>query len=170
MAAIDLGRFIKSRRKSLGLTQVELAEAIGTSASYISMIESGKKQWPKRFIAKIADALDVTEYQLAVEAGIIYASSQDALPRIAMRLGRGTLIGLAQHRDEDLAMLVASFLVAGDEEKFAMFLTQLKLAIGLTVMYGDEAMEQLAAMVETMRHDTAEDVIDAVRKALAPST
>lgn len=40
--AIDLGAEIKNRRKELGVTQSDLAEKTGLSASFISNIENGK--------------------------------------------------------------------------------------------------------------------------------
>ncbi len=35
---------IRSRRKSLGMTQESLADALDVSSNYISMIETGKEQ------------------------------------------------------------------------------------------------------------------------------
>lgn len=41
--ALTVGKRIKKYRESLGITQEELAKAIGTSASAISMYETGSR-------------------------------------------------------------------------------------------------------------------------------
>lgn len=41
--AIELGKVIKSKRKSLGYTQLEISERTGLSASFISEVENGKE-------------------------------------------------------------------------------------------------------------------------------
>ncbi len=67
----NLGAFIKQRRAELGLSQRELAKRIGISSGYMSQIESGVRKWPQKYITAIAKELDVTEYTLAREAGMV---------------------------------------------------------------------------------------------------
>lgn len=39
----SIGRNIQKRRNALGITQEELAEAVGISTSYMGAVEQGKK-------------------------------------------------------------------------------------------------------------------------------
>ena len=57
---IIVGKRIKQFRSKKRLTQEELAFQIGTSAAYISNIESGKKKPSLQKLAQIAEVLDVT--------------------------------------------------------------------------------------------------------------
>lgn len=58
---IDMGERIKSRRKQIGLSQIELAQKVGyTSKSTISLIENGKRDISSAQLKKIATALDTT--------------------------------------------------------------------------------------------------------------
>jgi transcriptional regulator with XRE-family HTH domain len=50
---------LKSLRARRGLTQAQLAEAAGTSALYISQIETGSRSGGMRTMRKLAAALDV---------------------------------------------------------------------------------------------------------------
>lgn len=43
MAMIDLSEFVRERRKSLDMTQPELAEKAGTGLRFIRDLEQGKK-------------------------------------------------------------------------------------------------------------------------------
>jgi transcriptional regulator with XRE-family HTH domain len=67
----DVGRIIGNIRKSLGMSQIELAKEVGYShASTISQIESGQMNLYADDLVKIAKALGVsvaTLLQLAVE-------------------------------------------------------------------------------------------------------
>lgn len=67
----SLGRFIRERRKVLGLTQEVLADRCGAHAPYISMIESGKRTWPQKHISALARELGVSEVEMAIVAGVI---------------------------------------------------------------------------------------------------
>jgi transcriptional regulator with XRE-family HTH domain len=55
---------IKSRRKSLGLTQEKLAEKVNTATTYIAMIESGKRTPSFKMIERIAEMLRVDAPEL----------------------------------------------------------------------------------------------------------
>lgn len=54
-----LARIVIMRRASLGLTQAELAERMGTTASTISRIESGQHATSAQTLKKLANAFGV---------------------------------------------------------------------------------------------------------------
>ena len=54
----SVGERIRRRRKELGITQVELAQASGVNQGYLSAIEQGKANARKRTIDALAVALD----------------------------------------------------------------------------------------------------------------
>ena len=54
-----LGNFLKTTRLSRNISQGEMAKAIGTSQSYYSLIESGRRKPGYRLINNIANYLDV---------------------------------------------------------------------------------------------------------------
>lgn len=61
----DLGRRVKLARVACGLQQTELAAAAGLrSASYISMLERGKRTPSMRVLRRLADVLGVTTQHL----------------------------------------------------------------------------------------------------------
>lgn len=64
----DVGNKIKTRRKSLGISQQELAEAVGYSnKSMVSLIESGRVNVPMDKIVQIADYLKIPVSSLFFE-------------------------------------------------------------------------------------------------------
>lgn len=97
-----LGRYIKERREELGLTQDELATRIGTSRAYMSQIESGRAKWPQSLIPGLARALNVTQVELAVVAGLITETkvSRDD-PFAPGDVRRKILAMLPELRDDD---------------------------------------------------------------------
>jgi transcriptional regulator with XRE-family HTH domain len=52
-----VGREIKGARLALGLTQAEVAERLGVSASYLSVVEAGKHNLTLGQLANIANAM-----------------------------------------------------------------------------------------------------------------
>ena len=66
---------IKKRRQILGISQLELAEKIGTSTQYIGQIEQNKKFPSPEMLERIAEALEVDSPQLFS----MEAYSQDAI-------------------------------------------------------------------------------------------
>ncbi len=52
-----VGRELKDTRQALGLTQAEVAERLGVSASYISAVEAGKRNLTLGQLANIANAM-----------------------------------------------------------------------------------------------------------------
>lgn len=63
------GKELQRLRKSLELTQYQLAELAGISAAYISQLENGKKQPTDRVIAKLCGPLDIPENRLLIKIG-----------------------------------------------------------------------------------------------------
>ena len=55
---------IKKRRQILGISQIQLAEKIGTSTQYIGQIEQNKKFPSPEMLERIAEALEVDSPQL----------------------------------------------------------------------------------------------------------
>ncbi|MEM7694303.1 MAG: short-chain fatty acyl-CoA regulator family protein [Pseudomonadota bacterium] len=92
MARVPIGDRIRSRRRSAGLTQRALAEAIGVSPAYLSLIESDKRQIGGRLLHQIAERLGVppdtftqlSDDRLAAElTEVSRAAIDDAAPTAA---------------------------------------------------------------------------------------
>ena len=73
---VALGRRVKKLRKEQGIKQTELADALGISYQYMSMIETGKRKLSLGMLVSLANELGVTtEYLLngyksmGIEAG-----------------------------------------------------------------------------------------------------
>lgn len=67
--ATDLGRRTIELRKARGLTQVEMAERLGTTQSFVSKYERGELRLHGALIIKLADALRVSTDELLGFAG-----------------------------------------------------------------------------------------------------
>ena len=52
-----VGREIRTTRNALGLTQAEVAQRLGASASYISAVEAGRRNLTLGQLANIANAM-----------------------------------------------------------------------------------------------------------------
>jgi transcriptional regulator with XRE-family HTH domain len=57
---MGLGERIKARREELGLTQLQLAQALGVTPQHISIIEKDKRSPSLESLAKLAQELGVT--------------------------------------------------------------------------------------------------------------
>ena len=70
-AMVELGRWVRTRRESLGVTQEELAEAIDTSQRYVSRFELGQiRSLPNAAtLGRLASVLDCTMQDLLVVEG-----------------------------------------------------------------------------------------------------
>src|SRR5687768_16953870 len=66
-----LAAFVRRRRGDLGLTQKELAERMGVIPARVSQIETGDPKWPQTLVPALADALGVSQVELALAAGVI---------------------------------------------------------------------------------------------------
>jgi transcriptional regulator with XRE-family HTH domain len=73
---------IKKRRQILGISQVNLAEKVGTSTQYIGQIEQNKKFPSPEMLERIAKALEVDSPQLFS----MEAYSQDAIQQFKENL------------------------------------------------------------------------------------
>jgi transcriptional regulator with XRE-family HTH domain len=63
-----LGKFLKTRRESLGLTQRSLADKLGVEASHVAFLESGQRKPSLKLIARIADTLGLDRQEVLVLA------------------------------------------------------------------------------------------------------
>jgi len=61
---VRLGNRIRDLRRQRGLTQVELAEMLGVDRSYLSEIETGKKDPSLRVLKTFADGFRLSLSQL----------------------------------------------------------------------------------------------------------
>jgi len=69
---VTLGERLRKRRKTLKISQQELAEALGVTAQHISALEQGKRTPSLPFLAKLAEELGVSiDYLLGGEGGFI---------------------------------------------------------------------------------------------------
>ena len=68
---------IKKRRQILGISQVNLAEKVGTSTQYIGQIEQNRKFPSPEMLERIAEALEVDSPQLFS----MESYSQDAIQK-----------------------------------------------------------------------------------------
>lgn len=56
----DIGKRIKQARQAKGLSQMELAESVGISVSFLSNIEVGRQSMNIRTLIAISEILDVS--------------------------------------------------------------------------------------------------------------
>lgn len=82
MSQKKLGRRISEIRKIKGITQEGLAEKADLTVSYISKIETGKKNPTIAVIEKIAQAMGVDIYQLFVNLEPELMSDRTILEKI----------------------------------------------------------------------------------------
>lgn len=80
-AGTSLGRYIRARRRDLGLTQDAVAEVAGVDRAHISQIETGKINLPDAELRRgIATALRVRHVDLLVAAGELRADEIELPP------------------------------------------------------------------------------------------
>jgi len=78
----SLGRAIRNRRRTLGLSQEELAWRGGLNRSYVTDIERGARNPSLKTIARLAEALQMPLYALLREAEQkLPESNRDNAPR-----------------------------------------------------------------------------------------
>lgn len=56
---MELGKYLKMKRKEKGLSQGAICKAIGVTQTYLSLIETGKSNGTLELWQKIADALQI---------------------------------------------------------------------------------------------------------------
>lgn len=74
-----LGKLLEQARLRKGLTQKQVAEALGVQQTYVSAIETGARKWPADYIRPLSRLLGLSQVEMAVAAGLIDAPS-DAPP------------------------------------------------------------------------------------------
>lgn len=67
----NIGEFLKSLRKSKGMTLIQLQEESGVSNSYLSQIENGKFKPSSDVLKKLSKPLNVPYFELMYRAGYI---------------------------------------------------------------------------------------------------
>ena len=88
---MDYGRALKVARAISGLQQKELAERAGLDASYLSLIEVGKRKPSLSAIAKLSKALELPQHLfmlLASEPDDLSIADPNELQRAAESLAR----------------------------------------------------------------------------------
>jgi transcriptional regulator with XRE-family HTH domain len=109
-----LGNFVRERRVVLGLTQEQLAERIGGSASQaeISRLERGEVLLPRRHrLEALAEALEVSLGAMLMASGWLAEDEGrlvDGLPQIEEGLGHAQTMALL----DELTMLREQLLAA----------------------------------------------------------
>jgi transcriptional regulator with XRE-family HTH domain len=74
---VALGAFIYERRRSLGLTQSQLADRVGWVQERISLLEHGKYGMPTMpLLAGLAEALEVDQEALLSAAGFLRSNDE----------------------------------------------------------------------------------------------
>lgn len=76
-----LGVFIRRRREEFGWTIRELAERMGSDVepNYITQVETGRIQLPRKYLTAFASALDVPEDALWRIAGVLGDAPAEAI-------------------------------------------------------------------------------------------
>ncbi|HWV22750.1 MAG TPA: helix-turn-helix transcriptional regulator [Thermomicrobiales bacterium] len=66
-----LARRVRTRREDMGLTQVEVSQAVGMSQEWTSMLERGRIRQPRiSALQKLADVLDIPVEEMLMLAGM----------------------------------------------------------------------------------------------------
>lgn len=96
---LELGRFIKSRRQELSLTQDELAKRIGVNYTYISKIEKGRLPYSpsEETLRLLAKALEIEPLELLQKAEKV----PDELALIANNQPAQDFLRKVRHLDEE---------------------------------------------------------------------
>ncbi|GGO60652.1 helix-turn-helix domain-containing protein [Nonomuraea cavernae] len=82
-----LGRRIAQERKRRGLSQTELARLVDRSVAWISQVERGVRKVDRMSVLeKVAETLDVPLSELAAEAPVIAATTEEAPGTAGLRL------------------------------------------------------------------------------------
>ena len=83
MNNIEIGEMLRSRRLSRGMTQEQLADAIGVSPSAIGMYEAGRRKPKDDIIEALADVFNVPKWAILYrEDEVIPASEDDEVMRL----------------------------------------------------------------------------------------
>jgi transcriptional regulator with XRE-family HTH domain len=102
---MHLGSAIKFCRNQRGLTQPELAERAGVSASYLSILERGKRDPSFSIIEKIARALDLP-LSLLIFIATDPAEISGLAPELTEKLSTATMNLFRLARDDSQRSLL----------------------------------------------------------------
>ena len=80
--AMAMGAVLRDERKQLGIRIEMAAKALGITASYISQIETGKKNPTLSVMEKYADFLGMDLFELALRVRIIRAPDRRSLKKL----------------------------------------------------------------------------------------
>jgi transcriptional regulator with XRE-family HTH domain len=82
-----LGRKIATERRRRGLSQPELARLVGRSVAWVSQVERGVRKVDRMSVLEtVATALEVPLYELAAEAPVVAAVSEEPPDAAGLRL------------------------------------------------------------------------------------
>lgn len=80
-----VGRELRHTRKAVGLTQAQVAERLGVSASYVAAVEAGRRNLTLGQLANIANAM-----RLGIDVSFIHPNGEPVLPKRAPEAARPT--------------------------------------------------------------------------------
>ncbi|MFC7704360.1 short-chain fatty acyl-CoA regulator family protein [Plastorhodobacter daqingensis] len=171
MTKLMIGRRLRVLRKSLGLTQAQMAEQLDISASYITLIEADQRPASAKLLMRLAQVYDMNISELAPEVDAQLASDfEAALKDPALELG-------PLPRSEIEAALQASPRIAAAlvrlQGKYTETLMRTQAEDNpLTDRNKVEVLGQIARPVETVRdwlydHGNYVDAVDRAAEALA---
>jgi transcriptional regulator with XRE-family HTH domain len=66
-----MGQLVRDARLKKGWRQIDLAKKLGVDDAYLSQIETGARRWPQELVRPLADALGLSQVDMAVAAGLI---------------------------------------------------------------------------------------------------
>lgn len=78
-----IARFIIDRRKAKGMSQEQLADAAGMSASFIAFIETGRRGVSKESAVKLADGLDLSRKDRTELLAFVREEQPSLIDRVA---------------------------------------------------------------------------------------
>lgn len=85
---MKIGQILKHIRVNKGISQKEMAEKLGISSNYLSLIESDKKEPSQDKIADFAEALNISKEALLLASTDAPAELNDKDKRDFVRLQR----------------------------------------------------------------------------------
>ena len=93
----SLSCLIRERRILAGLTITELAQQCGISTSHLSRIEQGNSFPSASVLSRLANSLDIDEYEMLSQAALIILSEPGVPHRTEMRLINSLKQALPKH-------------------------------------------------------------------------
>jgi transcriptional regulator with XRE-family HTH domain len=114
MNKTELSRWLRSRRRSLGLSIAQIATQTGISSSHLTRIETGARFPSARTLAKLSGPLGIETVDLMVLAGFLHTNKNGKTKR-------------GSHHDTRLDPLVVEVLAQENFEVQRMVITILKM-------------------------------------------